>query len=482
MVSCTTFVEILNDNFMTFSRLYAPKHKVTGILTVLFLFFFTASQVTVFGQDLDKAQWDAGKTLFKSQCQSCHLPDKKMTGPALQYVRQRWIDNADYEGKSGEDWLYDWIRNNATVLATGHTYANALYNEYDKSVMTLFPQLSNEEIDAILYYADNFDKGGGVPPPPGEAITGGAVQSTFPMKTFLWITVIGLALIALILWRVFGMLKRISDERDGIAAEATPPIWRNKKVTTLLTIIAVVFAGYYTASSAMGLGRQQTYAPEQPIKYSHELHAGKYQIDCQYCHSAANESKHSNIPSINVCMNCHKNIQEGPQHGRTEISKIYASIGYNPNNGEYFSDDASMDEVKTALIEFLKQDYDETGVDQDALDASSKAALAMYNKPVEWVRIHNLPDHVYFNHAQHVNAGKVECQTCHGNIQEMEVVAQHAPLSMGWCINCHRETEVDMGNSYYQVYEKYHEDLKSGAMDKVTVEDIGGTECQKCHY
>ena len=137
--------------------------------------------------------------------------------------------------------------------------------------------------------------------------------------------------------------------------------------------------------------------------------------------------------------------------------------------------------MKAALVDYLKQDYEEE-VNQDALEAATEAAFAMYDKPVEWVRIHNLPDHVYFNHAQHVNAGNVECQTCHGNIQEMEVVAQHAPLSMGWCINCHRETEVDMGNNYYQVYEQYHEDLKSGAMDKVTVEDVGGTECQKCHY
>jgi heme/copper-type cytochrome/quinol oxidase subunit 2 len=346
--------------------------------------------------------------------------------------------------------------------------------------MSLFPQLTNEQIDDILYYADNYDKGGSAPVAAANA-PAGVIQSTFPMKTFLWILVGSLAFVALILWRVFGMLDRMAKEKAGEEIAQTPPIWQNKKLTTLLTIVVVVFLGYYTASSAMGLGRQQTYAPEQPIKYSHELHAGKYQIDCQYCHSGASQSKHSNIPSINVCMNCHKNIQQGPQHGRKEIAKIYSAIAYNPNNGTYFADDASMDEVEAELIAYLKQDY-EAGVDQTELDEALDAALAMYNKPVEWVRIHNLPDHVYFNHAQHVNAGKVECQTCHGNIQEMEVVAQHAPLSMGWCINCHRETEVDMGNNYYQVYEKYHEDLKSGAMDKVTVEDIGGTECQKCHY
>ncbi|MFT5072252.1 MAG: mono/diheme cytochrome c family protein [Chitinophagales bacterium] len=467
---------------MTFSRQNAPKHSVRSIFQVLLLLILSVSSSTVYAQDaIDQARWDAGKSLFKSQCQSCHLPDKKMTGPALQNVRQRWIDNADYEGKSGEEWLYEWIKNNSTVLASGHTYANSLYNEYDKSVMTLFPQLSNEEIDGILYYADNFDKGAGPVAAGGAASADVALQSTFPMETFLWILVGSLGLIALILWRVFSMLNKLSLESAGAGITTTVPIWKNKKLKTVLTILVVVLLGYFTASSAMDLGRQQSYSPEQPIQYSHEIHAGKYQIDCQYCHSGASQSKHSNIPSINVCMNCHKNIQEGPQHGRKEIAKIYSAIAYNPNEGTYFADDAPLDEVKAALVDYLKQDYDEE-VDQDALDASFEAAYAMYDKPVEWVRIHNLPDHVYFNHAQHVNAGNVECQTCHGNIQEMEVVAQHAPLSMGWCINCHRETEVDMGNNYYQVYEKYHEDLKSGAMDKVTVEDVGGTECQKCHY
>lgn len=470
---------------MTFSRPNAPKRTVRSIITILFFFILSASQLTVYGQDaLDQAKWDAGKALFKSQCQSCHLPDKKMTGPALLDVRERWIANADYDGKSGEEWLYEWIRNNAAVLATGHTYANNIYNEYDKSVMTLFPQLSNDDIDGILYYVQNYNKGGGpVNVSPNDPLVGGGeLTSAFPMKTFLWILVIGLGVVALILARVFAALNRLSREKEGLAVEEELPIWRNKKLITLLSIAMVVLLGYFTASSAMGLGRQQSYAPDQPIAYSHQLHAGTLKIDCQYCHSGANESKHSNIPSVNVCMNCHKNVQQGPTNGREEIGKIYAAIAYNPNNGTYFDDSTPMDSVKAAMIEYLMQDYVDKEVNQEALDAALEASLAMYNRPIEWVRIHNLPDHVYFNHAQHVNAGKVACQTCHGNIQEMAVVAQHAPLSMGWCINCHRNTEVDMGNNYYQVYEKYHEDLKSGAMDKVTVEDIGGTECQKCHY
>jgi len=108
---------------------------------------------------------------------------------------------------------------------------------------------------------------------------------------------------------------------------------------------------------------------------------------------------------------------------------------------------------------------------------------------IPWVKIHNLPDHVYFNHSQHVKVGKQNCQTCHGNIQEMPEVKQFADLSMGWCINCHRESKVDFynketkeGNKFYSIYEKLHNDIKNHKMDSVTVEKIGGTECQKCHY
>jgi len=213
----------------------------------------------------------------------------------------------------------------------------------------------------------------------------------------------------------------------------------------LASILAVIALGYYTVGSATALGRQQGYQPAQPIKFSHKLHAGVQQIECQYCHSGAAKGKSAVIPSANVCMNCHKGVTEGPEHGKTEIAKIYKAVGWNPEKNEYI------------------KDYKE--------------------QPIEWVRIHNLPDHVYFNHAQHVTAGKQECQTCHGPIEEMEVVEQHSSLGMGWCINCHRQTEVDFrGNDYYSVYEQFHKDLKDEKINKVTVEDIGGTECQKCHY
>jgi hypothetical protein len=161
-------------------------------------------------------------------------------------------------------------------------------------------------------------------------------------------------------------------------------------------------------------------------------------------------------------MNCHKTIQEykGPAlhdengdeiNGTAEIAKLYKYAGFDPTK-------------------------------PDSWDPSMA-------KPVEWIKIHNLPDHVYFNHSQHVRAGKVQCQTCHGEITAMDEVKQVSELSMGWCVNCHRETKVDFnyndstgGNKFYSIYEKFHNDIKSGRMDSVTVNDIGGLECQKCHY
>jgi hypothetical protein len=255
-------------------------------------------------------------------------------------------------------------------------------------------------------------------------------------------------------------LKKLSDDKEGIHRPEAVPFYRNKIYIGVLALLLFVVGGYLMAKGTINLGRQKNYAPTQPIYYSHKVHAGVNQISCLYCHGNAWESKHAAIPSLNVCMNCHKAIstyEKGPKlydennkeiNGTAEIQKLYDYAGFTPG-----------------------QNWD-----------PSKA------KPVEWVKIHNLPDHVYFNHAQHVNAGKVQCQSCHGPIQDMDKVHQFSDLSMGWCVNCHRESKVDFnyndstGNKFYSIYEKFHNDIKSGKMDSVTVSDIGGIECQKCHY
>ena len=274
----------------------------------------------------------------------------------------------------------------------------------------------------------------------------------------------------------------------------------SKGVITFAVFALVVIGVYNLANGAMDLGRQTGYAPEQPIKFSHETHAGLHQIDCKFCHDGARRSKHSVIPPASTCMNCHKAIKKGSTYGTAEITKIFASIGFDPNTDKYIEnyESISQDSIEKIYRQWISEQYIKDqgvqAIDQEGLDLVDEqwegVVTSLTNElkpqvqgPIEWIRIHNLPDHVYFNHAQHVTVGQLDCQQCHGKVEEMEVVEQYAPLSMGWCINCHRQTEVQFAsNEYYESYEKYHSELTSGNRDKVTVEDIGGLECQKCHY
>jgi hypothetical protein len=190
----------------------------------------------------------------------------------------------------------------------------------------------------------------------------------------------------------------------------------------------------------MNIGVSQGYKPTQPIAFSHKIHAGQNGINCVYCHTSAEKGKTAGIPSLNVCMNCHSYVDKGPT-GTAEIAKIYAALDYNPSTREYG-------------------------------DAPT---------PVEWVRVHNLPDLSYFNHSQHVVVGKIECQQCHGAVEEMGVAEQFSPLTMGWCVDCHRTTSVQVANNEY--YEDLHERTPAWHDgNPVTVERIGGLECAKCHY
>lgn len=412
----------------------SAKKYFTG--TILFLVFSLG--ISANAQD--------GKTLFQTNCTSCHQVYKKVTGPALAGVEDRWPD----KGK-----LHAWIRNNQAVLASGFPYAVNLFNEYGKSPMTVFASLSDKDIDAILGYIKTVP----APTPGGSAATPGDVKSDEGDNTLLFgILTLILAVVALTLLQVNANLKKLSDEREGHGSVEPVPFWRNKSYIAMLTVVLFVIGGYLTSEGAMGLGRSKHYQPVQPIYYSHKVHAGINQINCQYCHIGVYQGKQATIPSVNICMNCHLAIneytgakifnEEGEEvNGTAEIKKLYKYAGYT-----------------------------EGATNWDA----SKA------KPVEWARIHNLPDHVYFNHSQHVKAGQVQCQTCHGEIQKMDEVKQFTDLSMGWCVNCHRETKVQFkDNGFYSIYEKYHQDLKSGKIDSskgITVEKIGGTECQKCHY
>ena len=427
----------------------------------------------------------------------------KMTGPALAGTDVRW------EGR--EELLYEWIRNSQAVIATGDAYSVNLYKEYNNSIMTAFPNLTDQQIESILGYIYGVADGSYGPPkpPPGETEEVAAPRGS---NNFLYLTLfLILGILAIVLARIIANLKHMAEVKEGGAVIPRPSLMdvvTSKGVVGFILFALVVLGGFTTVNNAIDLGRQQGYAPEQPIKFSHAMHAGIQQIDCQYCHDGARRSRHSVIPGANTCMNCHKAVKYGSKYGTEEITKIYASIGFNPTNDQYIEDYENMaeEDIATLYKGWIKDQFvDKQGENPRFADsgkrllteaqvaaeeqwANIKTSLTNDTKkkvqgPIEWIRIHNLPDHVYFNHAQHVTVGKVECQTCHGPIEKMELVEQHSPLSMGWCVNCHRQTDVQFaGNEYYESYELYHQQIKNGDRDNVTVEEIGGLECQKCHY
>ena len=441
------------------------------------------------------ADTNAGKTLFTNNCATCHNKNMKdkLTGPALGGVETRW---------ASKDKLVAWIRNSQAVIASGDAYAVNLYNEYGKALMTPFPNLKDEEIDNLLAYIDGVYTGkigGPAKPAAGDAATAAPEED----NTLLYgVAFIILAALALILGRIINNLNRTAAEKDGqsFVEKTWVDTLTSKGVIGFVVFALIVLGGYTTVNNAISLGRTQNYAPEQPIKFSHKTHAGLNKIDCNYCHDGARRSKQSVIPATNTCMNCHKAIKVGSQYKTAELTKIFVSAGWDPSTDKYIDnyDNLKEEEVSAIFKKWIGDKYreekgnekttpDEVAFVEDQWQSIASSLKTEYKDkvqgPIEWKRLHNLPDHVYFNHSQHVAVGKVECQKCHGPIEKMEVVKQYAPLSMGWCINCHRETEVKFkDNDFYKSYERYHEEMKKGKREKVTVEDIGGLECQKCHY
>lgn len=470
------------------------------IFSVL-LFLFSAFSMPVFAQDA--AAVEAGKTLFKNNCAACHNKNMKdkLTGPALGGTQERWAAYPEAD-------LYSWIRNSQGMISKGHPRATELWNEWKPTVMNSFPTLSDADIANILAYIDCTYKGtcGG-----DTTTTVAKDECAVPTdkeeggKLVYVLLFVILALLAGILARIISNLNHMAEVRekgeDAVQRKSLVDILTSKGVISFAIFAVIVIGGYITVDRAVNLGRQQGYQPEQPIKFSHITHACTHKIDCNYCHDGARRSKHSVIPAANTCINCHKAIKVGSKYGTAELTKIYASIGFDPNADTMI---ANYDNMKEGDIEKIYKKWiaDTYIKDKGSLDSEGEKLIedqwsgivkSLTNKesgdtkiqgPIEWVRIHNLPDHVYFNHAQHVSVGKIACQTCHGKVEQMEVVKQYSTLSMGWCINCHRKTEVKFAdNKYYDnYYELYHKQIETLEKDKVTVEDIGGTECQKCHY
>lgn len=426
-------------------------------LTCIVITLFVVS--TSFGQESAapaaggaNAGIEEGKALFLSKCQACHSGDMKSNsiGPALYGIEAQWED---------KEKLHEWIRNNIALTATGYPKAVEV-SKMTPVVMTPFEDLTDPQINNILAYIDAKGSGKLAEAAAGAAKTAPALSENRSNWLFAIVTMV-LALIVVVLIFVNRRLKKLANEVDGVKTVSPLPFFRNKTNLATLAIILFMVSGFYYTKAMINLNRQNDYHPAQPIFYSHKVHAGVNQINCLYCHGNAWESKTAAIPSTNVCMNCHKTIQKykGEQlvdlngmkvDGTAEIQKLYKYANFDP---------------------------------QKPNDWTPEMA-----KPIPWIKIHNLPDHVYFNHSQHVRVGDVQCQTCHGEITNMDVVHQFSELSMGWCVNCHRQTAVQFnkdttgGNKFYSIYEKFHNDIKSGKMDSVTVKDIGGIECQKCHY
>jgi len=448
--------------------------KVLGISLLVILFFSHSLIAQEEATDemidvVETAVSDAGegdpvngKALFNQNCAACHAMDRKMTGPALANVESRL---AEEEGLD-KAWLYAWIKNSPAMIKSGDAYAVKIYNEYNQAAMTAFPTLSDGDIDDILAYTAAPAAAPAAQATATSGAEGGASRSSgISNELILGALALVFALLVFMLFSVNKTLRKVM-EANGVEVEKEvgkrTPIWKTFAKNQFLVLVTAIFlllaSAYFAYGWMMQIGVDQGYQPIQPIHYSHKVHAGDNKIECKYCHSSARVSKHSGIPSLNVCMNCHKSIYEykgnpeGPSsedlaNGYTnefytgEIKKLYKAVGWDEENQKY------------------------TGESQ----------------PVEWVRIHNLPDFAYFNHSQHVSVAGIECQTCHGPVEEMEIMYQYSPLTMGWCINCHRETNVKVeGNEYY---EKIHAELsKKYGVENLTAAQMGGLECGKCHY
>jgi cytochrome c551/c552 len=416
------------------------KRSLTSVplkLSTLAMLFFLMLGTQVFAVNPEVSDSEeaisAGKSIFNANCKTCHRLDQKNVGPALRGVTDR----------RSIDWTKRFIRNSQLLIASGDSEAVAIYNEFNQLVMPNHEFLSDDDLMnlmAYIEYGDKVDPAAQTAAGEGGQVAGGGsgIPSEY-LTIILGVLVLVLLLILIVLGLIISILTKYlsnqkldDDDKEFLEQKFDfKRLIRSDAFVIIITALVMALVVKTALDELYTVGVQQGYAPTQPIAFSHQLHAGQYEVPCQYCHTGVELGKSANIPSANICMNCHTHIQNvgGKEGISPEIAKIY-----------------------------------------DAYDN---------NKPIEWVRIHNLPDLSYFNHAQHVAVGGVECQTCHGPIEEMEVVYQHSALTMGWCIDCHRQTNIRAnGNEYYDKLVQLH----SNSKDALKVKDIGGLECAKCHY
>lgn len=436
--------------------------KIKGLKSVAIVatFLFSVGN-SALAQDAAK-----GEKVFKANCAACHKIDKKLVGPALSGMSARWEENSSVEN------MYKWIKNSQDFVKTGDSYAKQMLSDYNGSVMPA-QAVSDEDITDLIEYINN---------PPAGAVKPKIVESEIvtaepETSNWLWWVIAGLLLIVIV--AVSGVsrdLKNAELDEEGKPMMASESffqssrrwLWQNFNIVFFFSFVLLIGLLTLGFNDLQEIGVYENYKPEQPIAYSHKLHAGTLGIECKYCHNSVEKSKTAGIPTVNVCMNCHKAIGEGAETGTDEIQKI----------------------------------YDAAGFDRDDLSYTGET------DPIKWVKVHNLPDHVYFNHSQHVKVGGLDCKQCHGDmtketvgrvmpmdelnaLEENKIKFTRPTLTMGWCLECHGEKEIDIKSadkgSYYneihkrlltdkETYQKYKED------GKVTVAELGGWECAKCHY
>lgn len=448
-----------------------------------FIFFLFTLSISSEAAIFDGGDVAKGESLFKANCASCHkTTEEVLAAPGLAGIDVRW---------AGKDALIvKWIQNPQAAAATGDAYVKGLVEKYVPTFGWMTGQaVSEADIKDILTYV----KTAVPPPPPGAVNECVTLEEMNDLKEkeesgsggVIWFIIIGVifAIIAVSAANISKSLKNAINEREGLPATqeqsygraAKNWLWTNKKFVSIIGLFLFCYFFVVGYASLMNIGVYSVndgYTPTQDVWFSHSIHNCQNEIDCQYCHSSASKSKHAGIPSVNVCMNCHKAIKKGAITGEKEINKIYAAIGFDPASGTY------------------KENYEE--------------------KPIVWNKVHNLPDHVYFNHSQHVVVGQVNCKNCHGpqslytvghmptadeiNMQEdVEglIKLEKDPFTMGWCLECHNKAGIDLASSGY--YQEMHERYKETELGQRTLRDImedgettvrelGGWECGKCHY
>lgn len=449
----------------------------SGILVLLFTFAFGASGMAGVWDEGDPAN---GEQLFNANCASCHYINKEVrAAPGLGGIKDRW--------SASEELLVLWIQNPQKAAESGDPYIKSLVERYVPTYGWMAAQAVNEdEIKDIMAYVQN-PPGGGAEQVADAGDACPTIDEMYPEESSNSATIWFLILLVLFIIiaasasnvkRSLTNAYRESEGKNPLAQKTYVEslrewAWNNIVFVSIIGLFVTAYIVVIAYQSAMGIGVYEGYQPEQPIKFWHSIHVCENEVDCQYCHSTVAKSKHASIPSANVCMNCHKGIKNGSRWGEKEIGKIYTAIGFDPATGQYI------------------EDYEE--------------------QPIEWNKVHNLPDHVYFNHSQHVAVAGLECQNCHGDVakykegriapvEEINALVDEYPtliqlskptLTMGWCIECHNKAEVDLASSGY--YEEVHNRLKDDIRgneelrryledEEVTVKDLGGWECSKCHY